>query len=289
MPAVDPLLRLAVVGQGYLLGASAGEQLRLDAQSATMAMPTELFLRRAGIAPGMRALDLGTGLGDVAFQLSELVGPSGAVVGIDESPAMLAVAEERRAAAGLEKVSFRQADARTFRDAEPFDAIVGRLIWCYLPDPVRVVDHHLSALTAGGVMVLIDQDAGSVRSEPAVPLIQDVLRWGLEVHRRAGADPMIGARLALILRDAGLTDVETFGLQSYLSPDDPAGPALVSGIVHTLAPTLVAEGIVSEEELGLSTFEERVSRQLRSSRAVFLLPAVAGAWGRRPRRPQDRL
>lgn len=221
--------------QEYLLGAAESEQQRLDVQSATLAMPTAIFLHRAGIAPGMRALDLGTGLGDVAFQLSELVGPTGAVVAIDESPAMLAVAERRRVSAGIQNVRFVEADARRFRDGDAFDAVVGRLIWCYLPDPLEVVRHHLGGLTEGGVVLVIDQDAGTVRSEPQVPLVAATVRWGLEAHRRAGADALIGARLGLILKDAGLADVTTFGIQDYLSPDDPAGPALVSGIVHTLA------------------------------------------------------
>ncbi len=145
-----------------MLGASESEQGRLDAQSATLAVPTELFLHRAGIGPGMRVLDLGTGLGDVAFQLSLVVGPDGAVVGIDESPAMLTVAERRRTAGGLGNVRFLQADARTFRDRRPFDAVVGRLIWCYLSNPVEVVGHHLGGLTEDGVMLVIDQDAGTV-------------------------------------------------------------------------------------------------------------------------------
>jgi ubiquinone/menaquinone biosynthesis C-methylase UbiE len=65
----------------------------LDAQAAAIAAPTALFLDSAGIAPGMRVLDLGTGLGHVAFLLSELVGPAGAVVAIDQAAPMLAVAE----------------------------------------------------------------------------------------------------------------------------------------------------------------------------------------------------
>jgi cyclopropane fatty-acyl-phospholipid synthase-like methyltransferase len=54
----------------YSLGASESELARLDAQVASIATPTAVFLRSAGIAPGMRVLDLGTGLGHVAFQVS---------------------------------------------------------------------------------------------------------------------------------------------------------------------------------------------------------------------------
>jgi SAM-dependent methyltransferase len=267
--------------QPYSLGASESELARLDAQAAAIARPTAVFLRSAGIAPGMRVLDLGTGLGHVAFQLSELVGPTGAVLGIDQVAAMLAVAEQRRVAAGIENVRFVEADVQAFRDGEAFDAVVGRLILFHLPDPVRVLRHHVAGLTDDGLMLIVDFDVGSARSEPPVPLFMAAREWVLEAFRRAGANPTIGTQLGLILRDAGLTDVETFGMQSYLPPDDAALPALLAGVVRSLAPVIAANAIATEEELGLDSLEQRLSRELRASRAVGLTPAVAGAWGRR--------
>ena len=267
--------------QPYSLGATEPELARLDAQAASIARPTDLFLRSAGIAPGMRVLDLGTGLGHVAFRVSELVGSAGAVVGIDQAAAMLAVAEQRRAAAGVENVTFVEADVRAFRDREAFDAVVGRLILFHLPDAAVVLQHHVGGLTADGLMLMIDFDVGSVRSEPSVPLFDAARDWVIKAFRQAGANPIIGTQLGLLLRDAGLTDIETFGMQSYLTPDDPAGPALLSGVVTSLAPVILAGRIATEEEIGLDTFQERLARELQTSRAIGLIPAVAGAWGRR--------
>jgi len=270
--------------QTYSLGASEAELARLDAQAASIATPTALFLHSAGIAPGMRVLDLGTGLGHVAFLLSELVGPAGAVVGVDQAAPMLSVAEQRRIGAGIENVSFIEADAHTFRDGEAFDAVVGRLILFHLPDPVEVLRHHTNGLAEGGLMLMIDFDVGSVRSEPPMPLFNAARAWVIEAFRRAGATPMIGTQLGLLLRDAGLSDIETFGIRAYLTPDDPAGPALLSAVVRSLAPVIVASGIATEEELALDSLQARLSRELQTNHAVGLIPAVAGAWGRRPAR-----
>jgi SAM-dependent methyltransferase len=198
---------------------------------------------------------------------------------------VLAVAEQPRLAAGVGNLRFVEADARTYRDPEPFDAVVGRLIWCYLADPVEVLRHHAAGLTDDGLMLAIDQDCGSVRCEPPVPLVDALVGWAIEVHTRAGANPMIGAQLGVMLREAGLTEIETLGIQSYLGPNDPAGPALLSGIVRTVAPSIVAGGLATEVQLGLDSLEERVARDLGASRATFLLPAVAGAWGRRRASP----
>ena len=264
----------------YSLGASESELARLDAQAASIVTPTAVFLRSAGIAPGMRVLDLGTGLGHVAFQVSELVGSAGVVVGIDQAAPMLAVAEQRTVAAGIENVRFVQADVRTFRDRQPFDAVVGRLILFHLPDAVEVLRHHVGALTDNGLVLMMDFDVGSARSEPPGPLFNAARDWVIKAFRHAGANPTIGTQLGLLLRDAGLTDIETFGIQSYLAPDDPAGPALLSSVVNSLATVILASGIATEEELGLASLQERLSHELQTSRAIGLIPAVAGAWGR---------
>jgi ubiquinone/menaquinone biosynthesis C-methylase UbiE len=50
----------------------------------------------------MRVLDLGTGLGHVAFDVANLVGQRGTVVGIDQSRRLLDIAEHRRLAAGID-------------------------------------------------------------------------------------------------------------------------------------------------------------------------------------------
>src|SRR3954454_19770677 len=126
----------------YVLGSDAAEVARLEAQARDIAEPTIALLRAAGIGEGMRVLDLGTGPGHVSRLLAELVGPTGEGIAIDADPRMLAVAEERRAQARMANIRYLEGDARSFRDAEPFDAITERLVLFHLPDPVHVVPHH---------------------------------------------------------------------------------------------------------------------------------------------------
>src|SRR5215510_3163017 len=65
-----------------LRGGDAGaERLRLLAQ--VVWPTTERLLDRAGVAPGMRCLDVGCGIGAVTVELARRVGPSGHVLGID--------------------------------------------------------------------------------------------------------------------------------------------------------------------------------------------------------------
>ena len=210
-----------------------------------------------------------------------MVGAAGTVVGLDRSSDMLVEARQRTAAAGNTRVTFVEGDAATWRDAEPFDAVVGRLVLFHVPDPVAVVRHHLANLRPGGLFVAIDFDIGSSRSEPPLPLVHQCLDWVVRAFSAAGAAPMIGARLGVILDEAGLEDVRTFGVQPYLRPRTGRAPRCWPACVRSLAGAITAHGIATEEQLGLDTLEQRIFDEGTRANAVILLPAVAGAWGRR--------
>ena len=268
----------------YVLGTQAPELARLDAQARSIEPATRLLLGAAGFRPGWHVLDLGTGLGHVARLVSQMVGAEGSVVGVDRSAEMVAEATSRAAAAGEGRVSFTQGDVTTWRSAEPLDAVVGRLVLFHVADPVAVVRHHLGNLREGGLFLAIDFDLGSSRSEPPVTLVTQCLDWVTRAFSAAGASPKIGARLGVILEAAGLDGVTTFGVQPYVSPHDPKASALLAGVVRSLAGAITAHGIASAEELGLDTLEQRLAEAVAQADAVILLPAIAGAWGRRPAR-----
>jgi ubiquinone/menaquinone biosynthesis C-methylase UbiE len=84
----------------YALGSTDAEHERLIRQAARLAPLTERLFREAGIGPGQRVLDLGSGVGDVAMLVARLVGPSGEVVGIEPT---------RARSLGLERVWSRLA------------------------------------------------------------------------------------------------------------------------------------------------------------------------------------
>jgi len=85
----------------------------------------------------MRVLDIGCGMGDVSILVARHVGPGGRVVSIDLDQASIKTAEKRTSAVGFDNTTYHRSDILTFMDDEPFDAIVGRLVLEFLPDPNR--------------------------------------------------------------------------------------------------------------------------------------------------------
>src|SRR6266404_4441032 len=108
----------------YALGNTDAEHERLIWQSARVASITERFFREAGIGPGQRVLDIGSGVGDVAMLAARLVGPSGEVVAIERDPKSIAKARARVTEVGFDNVSFNESDVGEIPDGKPFDAAV---------------------------------------------------------------------------------------------------------------------------------------------------------------------
>src|SRR6266481_4888988 len=94
----------------YALGSTDAEHERLIRQAAGLAPLTERLFREAGIGPGQRVLDIGSGVGDVAVLAARLVGPSGEVMGVERDSRSIARARARVAKAGVHNVSFIQSD-----------------------------------------------------------------------------------------------------------------------------------------------------------------------------------
>src|SRR3954451_10536146 len=76
----------------YPLERHAGEIERLLTQSQAMEPATRAMLDAIGVKPGWACLDIGCGPGGITSLLSERVGPSGRVVGLDRDPKFLAYA-----------------------------------------------------------------------------------------------------------------------------------------------------------------------------------------------------
>jgi tRNA A58 N-methylase Trm61 len=89
----------------YFFGNTDAEHERLIRQAIRLAPVIETLLRDAGIAPGNRVLELGSGVGDVAMLVARIVGRSGEVVAIERDAHTISRARARAAKAGLHNES----------------------------------------------------------------------------------------------------------------------------------------------------------------------------------------
>ena len=111
---------------------------------------TQALVEAGQIGPQQTVLDVGTGPGEPALSLAEMVGPEGKVFGIDPSPEMVAAARRAAARLGRKNAQFDVAfgDHLPF-PADTFDAVVSRLGAMFFPSPVDAVREILRVLKPG--------------------------------------------------------------------------------------------------------------------------------------------
>jgi 2-polyprenyl-3-methyl-5-hydroxy-6-metoxy-1,4-benzoquinol methylase len=266
--------------QEYALGSTDAEHARLIRQAAGLAPVTERLFREAGVAPGHRVLDLGSGVGDVAMLAARLVGATGEVVGIERDTRSIEIARKRAGKAGLSNVRFLQVDATEVESAQPFDAVVGRFILQFLPDPSGVV-RSLTRLVRPGGVVAFHEPCWS----PFLSLSADVPLWSAagaiiyETFLRSGVSADMGAKLHHVFREAGLP-APTMRLEMLLG-NDAEYTRWVPDLLSSLVPMARKHG-VSLEPLGdLSTLAERTRAEIVAADAVVPWIALVGAWSRK--------
>jgi ubiquinone/menaquinone biosynthesis C-methylase UbiE len=172
----------------YELGHTLGEQDRLSVQGQLYGPHTRQLFVEAGVAEGMRVLDVGCGAGDVSLLAAELVGPTGAVVGVDRSDEVLETARRRALAVGLGNLGFVRGELNSVELAPPFDALVGRFMLMHLGDPAAVLRHLLGSLRPGGVVAFQESDLSrQPYAWPASPLLERIAAVLLEAGKRPGS------------------------------------------------------------------------------------------------------
>jgi ubiquinone/menaquinone biosynthesis C-methylase UbiE len=265
----------------YALGSTDAEHERLIRQAARLAPFTERFFRDAGIGPAQRVLDVGSGVGDVAMLAAKLVGPSGEVVGVERDARSIARARARVAEAGLQNVSFSQSDVSQIPSSKPFDAVVGRFILMFLPEPHAVLSSLSQLVRPGGVVAFHELSwAPFLLLSAHLPLWSAAASLIHETFRRSGANTEMGFALHRIFQQAGLP-APTMSLEMPLG-NDPEFTRWVPDVLGSLLPQ-VRQFNLSLEPLGdLATLPERLQAEVAASNSVVSWMALVGAWSRKP-------
>ena len=264
----------------YPLGHTDAEHERLIRQAAHVAPITERFFREAGIGPGQRVLDLGSGVGDVAMLLARMVGLSGEVVAIERDRSSIGKARARVLEAGFQNVIFKESNVNEIVDEKSFDAAVGRFILMYLPDPVATLRSISQVVRPGGVIVF--QEPTWV---PVVAHLQALPLWFataslIDKTMRVSANHDMGAELYHTFVEAGLPE-PTVRMELPMGKE----PYLAQWYYDTLYSLLpqVKQLHMPIESLGpLNTLVQRLQNEVANSKTVACWFASVGAWCRKP-------
>jgi len=268
---------------GYALGYSEDEARRLESQAAFLEDLTADVLRRAGIASGMRVLDLGCGVGDVSFLAARMVGATGTVLGIDRSASSIETARRRANAIHIRNVQFETAELDTFNTAQTFDAVIGRLVLVHQPNPAATLRRFRKLLTPDGVMAFQEVNIEDALQIPASRTFKHVRSWFLGALKATGAELNMGTKLLPTFLRAGLPRPTMIMSVRVESGPDSYTYAHLAGIIRSLLPLLERNGLASAEEVSIDTLADRLRQEAVADDCVTFSPHMVGAWCRLPR------
>jgi SAM-dependent methyltransferase len=242
---------------------------------------TRLLFTEAGLRSGMSVLDVSSGGGDVALLAREFVGPDGRVTGFDRSSPTVAYANERVAFRGLSNIEFVEADVENLPFGNDFDAIVGRNVLMYCPNPVGDLRTLVRCLRPGGLVVFQEFDMMPGKTVPPATVVDDLRAWLLDFFARAGLELEMGPKLYAAFKAAGL-NAPQMRVDGFIGGAESICPELVANVARMMLPQAEALGAIKAEEVQIDTLEERIRADLTRTGGVMSTPLLIGAWARLP-------
>ena len=165
-------------------------------------------LAHAAVKPGETVLDLGSGGGLDVFLASKEVGPSGRVIGVDMTAAMISRARSIAAEQGYANVEFRLGEIENLPVADgSVDAIISNCVINLSPDKPRVFREALRALKPDGRMVVSDL--------VLVAPLPDAVRKSVEAYVGCVAGAATKQDYLRMIADAGFERVEVVEERGY--------------------------------------------------------------------------
>jgi ubiquinone/menaquinone biosynthesis C-methylase UbiE len=260
----------------YPIERREGEIERLHIQRAAMAPETANMLELIGVRMGWTCLDLGCGPGGITNLLSEHVGRSGRVVGLDADPIFLEHAREH--AAG--NIEFTLGNAYdTALPSGSFDLVHMRFVASTSGGPEALLQEAIRLTRPGGTVAMQEPDIATLNCYPPHPAWETLKSVLEDAFTAVGADIRLARRLFAVARRAGLDDVQYRPFLLGISSTHPMVDYLPS-TVESLRGTILDRRLITEEALDTALADCR--GHVACPDTVFTTYTVAQVWGRTP-------
>lgn len=263
----------------YVVVQSDDETSRLHLQSTFIEPQTRRVLEHTRLGSGMRALEVGSGAGDVMRLMGAIVGKQGKVDGIDLNGAMGARVTAELNREGLTTYSFT---AGSFFELDslpngPYDLVITRMVYIHLRDTEVATRKLWSWVKPAGVLAIMEHDFRLLDSEPESEVAAILRQTFHAVHQHAGLDGRCGAKLPAIFQKALGSAPDGVEAATRLLPIAELAPLLRSSY-HSymdVAERLGVTGLPARD-----TFDVSLSRAIRED-VSFFMPLLVSAWKRK--------
>jgi SAM-dependent methyltransferase len=264
----------------YLLGYRRAEQERLQVQARQLAGESEWLFDQLAVGPGAHVVEIGCGPQGCLDLLSERVGPTGTVSGVERSEEAVDLARTLVRDRGLSNVEVIHGDARsTGLRKDNFDLVTSRLVLVNVPQPEEIVSEAVALAKSGGLVAFHEADYVAHICDPPLAEWDRAIEILNTYSVSAGIDLFIGRKLPRLLRAAGLVDVQSHPLV-HIYPLGHARRSILLDFVENLSDRLVETATVDVVEL--AAVKDSLRAHLDAADTLVVSHLFVQAWGRKP-------
>jgi len=261
----------------YVIAGGHEGKERLKLLSKVLLPTTSRLLKAAGLAKGMKCLDLGCGGGFVTALISDMVGDSGEVFAIDADDEILNLARADAQSEGRSNIQYAKLDASEGHRENYYDFVYARFLLTHLPKPQRCLESMIRSCRPGGKVVVEDIDFTGNFCYPESQAYQRYTELYQQVVTLRGADANIGFKLPAMFRSAGVRDVQVNIVQPVHFEGE--GKLLAAITMQRVAASVIEEKLATQAEIdaviaGLTAAAE-------DKDVLLSAPRIFQVWGNR--------
>jgi len=175
---------------------------------------------KSALKPGLRVLDIGCSTGAITKDIANIVGPTGYVVGIDNTASF--IEEGKNLFSDIRNLELLHCDLLDFESDQKFDLIVSARTFQWISTLDTAIDKLKSLLKPNGQISILDYNHEAISWNPRIPKSMDnfyhmFLMW----RKDAGMNNRIGYDLEDMLEEHGFGQIEVFDADEHYERKNP--------------------------------------------------------------------
>jgi ubiquinone/menaquinone biosynthesis C-methylase UbiE len=179
-------------------------------------------------------------------------------------------------------VRFEATEIDAFSTDATFDAVIGRLILAYLPDPAATLRRLCGRLRPGGIVAFQEMVTPLARSTPEGAQFGRCRGWILATLERAGFELEMGSKLFATYLAAGLPAPQMIAASRVEGGRQSQVYDYLAGTLRSLLPMAERVGVATAAEVDIDGVAGRLRREAVDNDACIMVPPLVGAWTKLP-------
>ncbi|HEX6553307.1 MAG TPA: methyltransferase domain-containing protein [Ktedonobacteraceae bacterium] len=228
-------------------------RLEFRGKDPTFTQMRDAYLAQLALPPTAHILELGCGTGVVLRALVKHPGFLGRLVGVDQSPVLIAAARRLAEEEGVDqRIEFRVGDVHHLPVADrSFDAAIAHTLVSHVADPLGVLKEAARVVRPGGSVAIFDGDFASLAFAHPDPAFEKAMEEGLVTA--VFNNPHVMRDLPLLLQQAEL-EITTTRASIYA---EIGTGSFFAGFAEAYAPLVQRAGLMTARQVEDWLLEQR--------------------------------